>query len=292
MRTPEPETSHASQDADAALIGGVAAPDVHVMSWNIRRKTGPVHPRVVDHWKRRAPRVRALLQAERPALLGVQEALGEQSAFVRECLGGSCRFIGHGRGSRGEGEASPIFYDADRFELLDWEQSALSETPQRPGSRSWGNLIPRVLVSAQFRDLQTSARFLMLNTHLDHLSSKSRMRSAQRMRELAAESSVPVVLTGDFNASGTSDSLAELLREDALADSWAASPRHSTPAWGTYANYREPRPDRARIDWILTSPSIEIERTAINAHRHLGGWASDHLPVQAVIRFPEKGSPA
>lgn len=290
MRTPEPDTSHASQDA--ALIGAVAAPDVHVMSWNIRRKTGPPHPRLVDHWTRRAPRVRALLQAERPALLGVQEALGEQATFLHECLGGSYRFIGHGRGASGQGEASPIFYDADRFELLDWEQSALSETPQQPGSRSWGNLIPRVLVTAQFRDLQTSARFLMLNTHLDHLSAKSRLRSAQRMRELAAKSSVPVLLTGDFNASGTSDSLAELLRGDALADSWRSSPRHVTPKWGTYANYREPRPDRARIDWILTSPRIEILRTAINAHRHLGGWASDHLPVQAVIRFPEKGSPA
>ncbi|WP_218221565.1 endonuclease/exonuclease/phosphatase family protein [Nesterenkonia sp. Act20] len=285
----EPEAGNRTHDEGTALIGPVAAPSLHVMSWNIRRRTGRFHPRVADRWHRRAPGVRALLQAERPTLLGAQEVLEEQSRFLVESLGADYGVVGQGRGPRGGGEASPIFYDAGRLELLDCEQTALSDAPYRPGSTSWGNLIPRVLVSARFRDLQTSTVFLALNTHLDHLSARSRLRSAQVIRERVLHSGLPAVLTADFNADGASAPLAELLQDAALAETWAAAEHHDSHEWGTFANYRPPRRDRPRIDWILATPGIRVLRTAINAQRHGGAWASDHLPVHAVVTLPKEG---
>ncbi|GAA1151497.1 endonuclease/exonuclease/phosphatase family protein [Nesterenkonia lutea] len=260
------------------------------MSWNIRRRTGRFHPRAADRWNQRAPGLRALLRAERPTLLGAQEALEDQSRFICASLGASYQYIGHGRSAGGGGEGCPIFYDADRLELLGWEQSALSETPDRPGSRSWGNVIPRVLVSARFRDRETSASFLALNTHLDHLSSRSRLASAQAIRDLAAAGPLPAVLTADLNTHAGTAAYRALVAGEALADTRATAERHDSQEWGTFANYRTPRRDRPRIDRILTTPGVRVTRAAVNTQRHGAGWASDHLPVHAVIVLPEEGA--
>lgn len=283
------EAEHSRLRSESALIGPVPAPGLHVMTWNIRRRSFALHPRRADRWRRRAPGVRSLLKTERPALLGVQEALADQAGFVAESLGGGHRFVGHGRGPRGHGEASPIYYDTERLELLDWEQRALSDTPHHPGSRSWGNLIPRIMVVARFRDRATATSFLAVNTHLDHLSLSSRLSSVESIRELITGSELPGVVLGDMNAGPRSAPIRKLLRGEALVDAWAVAERRESPEWGTFANYQEPRRDRARIDWIMTTPQVRVGRAAINTRRGPRGWASDHLPVQAVLHLDEAG---
>lgn len=275
--------------AESALIGPAAPPALHVMSWNVRRRIDLFTLRAADRWGNRAPRARALLGTERPTLLGAQEALADQAEFLRESLGADYRSLGQGRGAGGRGEGCPTLYDAERLELLDWDQAALSDTPSRPGSVSWGNLFPRILVSAEFRDRATSMRFLVVNTHLDHLSGRSRLRSARAIRELIAARGLPAVVTGDLNAGASSAPLRALLADGMLVDSWAAAHNRDSQQWDTFSNYRAPRRRRGRIDWILTSPGLQVARAAINPHQYSGGWASDHLPVQAVLRLTENG---
>ncbi|WP_027004335.1 endonuclease/exonuclease/phosphatase family protein [Corynebacterium halotolerans] len=274
-------------DPRLPLIGPVAAPAFQVMGWNIRRRLSPVTPRPADRWDRRAPRMRALLQVEQPTVLGAQEALPDQVSFLQDSLGQGYRVIGQGRSANGGGEASPILYDSRRLELLDWKQSALSDTPERPGSVSWGNIIPRIMVSAIFRDRVTSRRFLTVNTHLDHLSRRSRVRSAQAVLRVVSDSGLSAVVTGDLNDGAGSAPLRELLTEGELVDTWETAEAHDSEAWGTFPNYRAPRRGGRRLDWILASPTFRVLRAATNPQRHDGGWASDHLPVQAVMLPPE-----
>ncbi|MGO7983731.1 hypothetical protein ACC691_38465, partial [Rhizobium johnstonii] len=80
----------------------------------------------------------------------MQEALADQRAFVGESLGIDYASVGHGRNANGNGESCLIFYDKRRLQLTDWSQQALSATPDKPGSRTWGNHVPRVVVSAAF----------------------------------------------------------------------------------------------------------------------------------------------
>src|SRR5690554_675678 len=164
---------------DAALIGPVEAPGLHVMSYNIRRRMPQMNPRSPDRWAHRGPFLRRLLKAEQPALLGVQEAMFDQARFVRNALGEHYRLIGRGRRANLRGEGCPIVYDSRRLRLLEWRQTALSDTPDVPGSTSWGNMVPRVVITATFSDLATGNEFQAVNTHLDHLSRKSRLRSAE-----------------------------------------------------------------------------------------------------------------
>lgn len=279
---------------DAALIGPAAAPDVHVMTYNIRRRMSHLRPGNPDRWGRRKWLLRRILEAEQPTLLGVQEALADQAAFVAESLGSHYHWIGRGRNPSGGGERSSIFYDSRRLKLSNWTQHALSASPDKPGSRSWGNHVPRVVVSARFTDVATGAQLLALNTHFDHMSRRSRLRSAETIMRLAAaahtaEPELAVVVTGDVNADVDSAVYRALTAQGVLRDTWDAANRRVTPQWGTFSNYRRRRPGGKRIDLILVGPGVDVVRTGINAVRFDGAAASDHEPVQAVIRVDAKG---
>lgn len=264
------------------LIGPVEAPDVHVMTFNIRRRIVHLTGRSPDAWSRRKWVLRRLLRAESPTVLSVQEALPDQAEWVLASLGSSFRTVGRGRKVNGNGEGTPIFYDTRRLQLTDWSQQALSDTPHEPGSRSWGNLVPRIVVSASFADRETGARFSVLNTHLDPLSRKSRLHSARMLRQLVAGQSDPVVLTGDANTGIGSRPYRELVDGGLLRDVWSAAERRLTENWGTFSNYRRPRRGR-RIDWILVSSGIAVRAAGINAARFDGAAASDHEPVHASL---------
>lgn len=265
------------------LIGRTSAPDLHVMSINVRRRLEPLALRRADRWSERAPRLTALLAAERPSIMGVQEALPDQIESISAALGPSHRVIGRGRDAGGRGEGCPVFYDETRLELLEWAQTALSDRPDVAGSRTWGNPLPRVLVRALFRDRVTHTRVEALNTHLDPFSARSRLRSARSIRRLVDQEAVATVLTGDLNAAGDSPAVRALCEGDRLRDAWSVARTRLTPEWATFANYRTPRRGE-RIDWILVSPQVEVVNVAVNDRTYLGGWPSDHLPVQATVR--------
>lgn len=274
---------------DVALIGRVAAPDLHVMSFNIRRRFPYVRPGSPDRWSTRKPILSSILAAEQPTVLGVQEALADQAAFVADALGPRYRWVGRGRNANGTGERCAIYYDAERLELVDWTQLALSATPDEPGSRSWGNSSPRVLVTAAFTDLATGSRLLAYNTHFDHLSRRSKSESAGMIARLAAtahrdEPDTAVVVTGDFNVDVSSAVHDRLTAGGVLRDTWEVAEDRLTPQWGTFPNYRRRRPGGKRIDLVLVGPGVEVLSAAINAARIDGAAASDHEPVQAVIR--------
>ncbi|HEX6365030.1 MAG TPA: endonuclease/exonuclease/phosphatase family protein [Agromyces sp.] len=275
---------------DAPLIGPVAAPDLHVMTYNIRRRMRGSRPGGPDRWATRRSLVRRILADEQPSLVGIQEALADQLDVVSDALGPQYRWVGIGRNPSGNGERNPIFYDSERLELTDWRQRALSATPDRHGSRSWGNVTRRSVVSAEFTDATTGARLHAFNTHLDHLSWRSRLQSARMIVRLvqevrATESRAGVVVTGDFNAGTDSAVYRELIAPGTLRDAWDVAAERVSPQWGTYSGYRRRRVGGRRIDFILVGDGVEVVRTGINAVRFDGHAASDHEPVQAVLRY-------
>ena len=274
---------------DIPLIGPVAPPDFHVMTYNIRRRMRRPTLRSPDRWDRRRVLIQRLLESEQPSILGVQEALPDQAKFVRRALGDSYRSLGYGRNANKRGEGCPLFYDDNRVELLEWEQTALSATPHTPGSTTWGNPTPRVVVAATFRSRATGVEFRVLNTHFDQFSRRSRMRSVDEILRLIAESNLPTIVTGDFNADDDSLVHDAITASGALLDTWDTEERRVTESWGSFANYGPPKLERKRIDWILATPCVAVLRAGINVTRYDGRWPSDHAPVQAEVNF---GSPA
>jgi endonuclease/exonuclease/phosphatase family metal-dependent hydrolase len=271
-----------------AMIGAVAAPEFHVMTFNVRRRMPALPWSSADRWSHRRPAIGELLRIEQPSLIGVQEALPDQASMIASCLGDHYRRIGHGRRPGPRGEGCPAFFDEHRFELLDAEQTALSDRPHHAGSRSWGALLPRVLVRVTLQDRVTGAVFTAMNTHLDPFSRRSRVLSATLIRSEVEASGHPVIVMGDLNADPRSCAVNELLRDGLLRDAWLAAGTRLTPEWRTYGGYRDPRvavAGRGRIDGIFVTPAVRVRRAAISTQRPGGRWPSDHFPVHAVLEL-------
>ncbi|GGE93758.1 endonuclease/exonuclease/phosphatase family protein [Mycetocola zhadangensis] len=268
---------------ERAMIGPIEPDRLHVMSWNIRRPFPHLAKRHPDRWEDRKWLLIQLLAREQPSVIGMQEVMPDQLHVLETALGPSWQWVGYGRNPDHGGEHCPIFFDTSRLSLDSWKQVALSATPGVPGSRSWGNLIPRVAVVARFTDRATGLPIQIVNAHLDHLSRKSRYRSARLLGELAASASGAVVVMGDMNTTPRSLPYRYLTGEGGLFDSWQAAKTRLTEAWTTYSGYRPPKRGGKRIDWILVNDAVEVDSAGINAVRFSGAAASDHEPVQAVL---------
>lgn len=278
----------------AALIAPEAPEQLHVMSMNLRcdlsgllPEEGGTRPGEVDHWPERRPALIELLARERPALLGVQEALHGQLSALEEALPGHRR-IGYGREGGSRGEHAAILYDAERFEVLAWDQSWLSDAPEMIGSTTWGHAVTRIVVQVHLRDRDTGRELLMVNTHLDHESEDARVRSARVLAGIVAGSALPTIVVGDFNAAAHGSEAYRLLVTDgSLVDTWDAASSQLTPAWGTFPDYESPTEGAERIDWILASDDITAVRAAINVSTSAEGRRhSDHAAVQALLDLP------
>lgn len=267
------------------LIGPVEPNDIHVMSFNVRNARTRSH---IHTWERRRELVEHILHLEMLTIVGMQEVVYSQMESLRRALPTSYAVIGVGRDDGLEaGEFNPIAFNRNRFELLDVEHFWLSDTPSRPGSASWGNTNVRMATTVLLCDVATGKQFVVLNTHLDHRSTNSRQRSADLLSEKIA--SVPVgryvICTGDFNsAAGRSATFQRLAGRTGLLDSWVAADLRITPSYSTRHGYSAPTVDGDRIDWILVQSSFKVVVAGINTYRKERQWASDHWPMQAVLR--------
>ncbi len=262
------------------LLGSGGAPALDVMTLNVRRIVPHLVPRHPDRWSRRRGALTALLADERPAVLGLQEAQPGHLRVAREALDGYA-VLGTGRSRRGGDEATPLLVDTERLEVEHWRQLALSTTPHRAGSRSWGSAWPRILVEAHVRDRATGVRWQVVNTHLDVLSPLARRRSASLIRTLLQGG--PAVVMGDANAGTRSAAYRTLVTRGPLRDAMLEAPHPLGARLGTRPGYRRPRPGR-RIDWLLVGGPVAVEAAGANPARPGGRWPSDHLPVQARLR--------
>ncbi|MEU0877285.1 endonuclease/exonuclease/phosphatase family protein [Lentzea sp. NPDC005914] len=249
-----------------------------VMSFNLRYASD-AEP---NSWASRRPVMAQLLLTELPAILGTQEGLYPQLLDIAHDLPDHYDWIGLGRAGGSHDEFMAIFFDTLRLEPLEFDHQWLSATPNVVGSRSWGNNVIRMVTWIRFRDRLTGKQFLAVNTHFDHESENSRLRSAEFVHAQLGVVTLPVVLTGDFNAPAAASPTYDILI-GGLTDTWLAGPR-TTPAYGTFHGYGPLVPNGARIDWILTR-GVRVESAAINTYQRDGQYPSDHLPVQALITF-------
>lgn len=263
-----------------ALIGPVTAPELSIMTLNVRRAR-----KSSTDWAARRERLRVLLQREQPTILAAQEALPHQAQAARDALGPSYRFMGRGRNADGGGEGCPVFWDDHRLQLVAWDQRALSTRPDVAGSRSWGSLFPRIQTRVTFQDRATGAHFVVVNTHLDVLSPVARRRSTAHL--IASAEGLPALVVGDFNSGPDGAPRLALVRAG-FADTWSLAETRLTREWGTYASGR-PRSAGTRIDAVLAR-GFDVLRAGIEARPVDGGRVSDHLPVQVVVRMRGVGA--
>lgn len=256
-----------------------------VMSFNIRYGTAEDGD---DHWRNRADLVAETIRAAAPDVIGLQEALRFQLDELGAALP-AYRELGVGRDDgREAGEYAAILYRAERLRPVAHGTFWLSDTPDVPGSTSWGNHITRICTWVRFEDLQSGHQFVMYNVHFDHESQPSRVESARLVLQRArAGPPLPAIVLGDFNA-GEDNPARTLFLDTALApgqvhfvDTYRVMHQRSNGE-GTFNGFRG-EVTGERIDAILVTPSWRVRSADILHTERNGRYPSDHFPVTALL---------
>ncbi len=260
--------------------------ELKLMTFNIRYENA--EDAGARAWHQRVLGAVRMIREEAPDVIGVQEAMHGQAADLWASLPGY-EFFGSGRDDgRRSGEYAGIFFSRDRFEADESDSGTfwLSDNPENPGSKTWGNGIPRTATWMRLVDRATQRGFYVFNTHWDHKHQGSRERSAVLLAERINGRKFPdqpVVLLGDLNAREKNPGVAVLARDARLTDTFQA--RHpKEPARTTLHFWRGTRAGPLKVDYIMVSEGAEILAAEIRDHDK--PMVSDHFPVTARVVFP------
>ncbi|MET1023375.1 MAG: endonuclease/exonuclease/phosphatase family protein [Pseudoxanthomonas sp.] len=260
-------------------------PTLKVMSFNVRTPADTNDNR----WENRRDLMARVITAQSPDVIGTQELVKRQADDLVARMP-QYRWFGEGRRGGDGDEHMGVFYRTDRLRVLTSGNFWLSDTPEVPGSITWGNLFPRLVTWARFERISDGATFILYDTHFPYRDQDdaARLKSAQLIvkRIAALPADEPFVLTGDFNTTDADPAHAALTA--VLKDAWLAGAQRSGPE-ATFHDFTG-QPDR-RLDWILfrnlTLRSVDTLTT------HAGPrYPSDHFPVVAVFELPKPAAPS
>ncbi|HZG87325.1 endonuclease/exonuclease/phosphatase family protein [Paenibacillus sp.] len=258
-----------------------------VMTFNLRRAS------LFDGynaWRYRKGRAAEAIAAAEADFVGTQEGFRSMMAELNALLPGYA-WLGEGRMGGAAGETNAILYRQDRWTPEESGTFWLSETPGRPGSRSWGAAYPRICTWALFREnADPTVRLAVFNTHLDHLSRAARQHGAslagRRLLELRGRTGAPAVLTGDFNAKPSSGAIAQLAKPPfEFVHAFESYPGGTRAAGATYHGFRGGGRKGEPIDYIFASKPCRLLRTTVDREKYRGKYPSDHYPVFARLEW-------
>jgi endonuclease/exonuclease/phosphatase family metal-dependent hydrolase len=266
-----------------------------VMTFNIRYGTAPDDD---NHWTARRDMLFDLVRAQNADIIGLQEALDAQIREISAAAPGYA-VVGVGRDdAQTKGEYSAILFRTDRLHVAESGTFWFSDTPEVPGSKTWGNNITRICTWARFID-RDGRGFWHFNLHLDHQSQPSRERSTELLRrriDARAFPREPVVVTGDFNVGEGNPALRALVaapRSEGtggqpvapLVDTFRVAHPDERVA-GTFNGFKFGQVDGDKIDYILVQPGTAVLSAGIIRTSRNDRYPSDHFPVVAHVRLP------
>ncbi len=258
-----------------------------VMTANLRYPARDGHP-----WSERLPLWADLLTKEAPHVIGTQEGVLDQLDALVERLPPHYAWTGEGRAGGDDGEFTAVVFDTRRLDAEAVQVRWISETPDVPGSRSWGSSHPRTITRVDFRDRVGGRRFRFLNVHVDHRSDRARPHAARMLLDGvrgALDDGREAIVVGDFNTDQHHPLHGMLTEDGTVADAVLSAPERSALDCDvdTFHFYRGVRRTGRRIDWILHSAGLTPTAVVTNTYASGERFPSDHFPVQALLRWDD-----
>lgn len=211
---------------------------IKVMSFNLDQACGS------DPSKQQ--KILSHMLAELPDLLGVQEETPAWQTFLEDSLKSEgYKRVGEFRATQpshayyGYREASSIYYNADRYELIDSGTFWLSDTPDVEGSVATGwhssALFPRVCTWVLVEDRLSGEQYAYFNSHFSYEHETIRLEAARLIMSKVEELGVPSFFSGDLNFASNEEPEAYSAITDIMDDSRTAAPE--TMNGNTFHNY-------------------------------------------------------
>lgn len=257
-----------------------------------------------NSWAQRYPVIVSMIRFHNMEIFGIQEGLYQQLETLQQNLPGYA-YTGVGRDDgEQKGEYAAIFYDTNKFDLLEKGNFWLSPITDRP-NKGWDAALPRICSWGKFREKKTRFVFYFYNLHMDHIGVQARAESAklvmQKMRELPAN--MPLILTGDFNVDQFNESYTLINNSGLLRDAYELTPiRLATN--GTFNNFDADAQTDRRIDHIFINQFFRVKRYGIltdtyrgkrtekesvsNKAPYIARVPSDHFPVVVELEYTKK----
>jgi endonuclease/exonuclease/phosphatase family metal-dependent hydrolase len=266
----------------AFTLSVVAQTQMNIITYNIRYNTPSDKE---NAWPNRRGNVVELLKRHKADIFSVQEALYDQIMDLKDGISGY-DYVGVGRDDGNiNGEFSAIYYNSNRFTLIENGTFWLSQTPNVP-SKSWDAALNRICTWARLKDKETRKTFYIFNTHFDHKGVKARKESAililKKISEISGRKD-PVILTGDFNL--TPDEKPLVLIRQKLKDSRQISKSAVQGPEGTFNDFDFTSKLENRIDYIFVNKMVEINNYSVITDSKDNHYPSDHLPVFVEIQL-------
>jgi endonuclease/exonuclease/phosphatase family metal-dependent hydrolase len=249
-----------------------------IMTYNLRYdNTGDG----INQWSNRKEKVFALIKKYDPEIIGIQEGLHNQLQDLKKGLP-DYEYLGVGRDDgKQKGEYSAILYKKDRFKVNDSNTFWLSETPAVAGSKNWDAALTRVATWAVFTDKKSKKKFILINTHFDHVGKESRAKSAELLITQAntLAKSTPLIITGDFNCVREDKPYQVIMTQKLIP---LTDPAPANPP-GTFCGFKVNGIQCRPIDYIFLSSEWKSSLYQVITDSDGNNYPSDHLPVQVTL---------
>lgn len=263
--------------------GRQAEAELDVMTFNVRLDAAVDS---FNNWKYRKENVSKMLAYYEPDIVGMQEVLKNQLDDLKERMP-DYTALGVGReDGKEKGEYCPLFYKTDRFDLVDYGNFSLSETPDTIGVKGWDAACERITTWAVLKDKKSGRQVAAFNTHFDHMGQIARRESAmlilQKIQEIAGD--LPAVLTGDFNGDLYSEPV-EILEKNGMENTYMKARVVYGPVWSYHNFGRLPLNQRELIDYIFVKGPVVADKCRVIEEQPVGGYLSDHAPVLSHLEL-------
>lgn len=263
----------------AVLLGiSVQAQDtVSIISFNIRNSSA-VAEDGPHAWQYRKEAVVRMIRQEAPDIVGLQEALPDQVAYLDSALADTYSRYGVPRDDGKEkGEMMAVYYKSNRYGTIYTNTIWLSPTPQTP-SVGWDGACKRTASIVILKNLKSGHLFTYVNTHLDHVGKEARAEGLKLIANSTAKNlATPVFVGGDFNTSMRDAIYSNLYQSGFKA---ARSDAPVTDNKMTYTGYGKSTP--STIDHIFYRKATPVSFQTLDANYGVP-YISDHYPVKAIF---------
>lgn len=260
------------------------AQEFKVMSYNIR--LGSVDDGE-NHWEKRKNKVADLMNYYEADFIGSQEVQKFQMDYLLEKMT-QYESIGNPRTTDENAEYSNIFYNKNKFSLLQQNTFWLSKTPETK-SKGWDAAYHRVATYGLFKFKKGNKFIWIINAHFDNIGSIARLESAKlivkKINELKRIKNCEIVFMGDLNSKPDEEPVKYLSSH--LYESrthCSTKPYGSQDTWNNF-NFKE-KPN-GQIDYIFI-----VNPTKLKILKHITiddfydfKYPSDHLPIMTTFGY-------
>ncbi|RLV86698.1 hypothetical protein JA9_001013 [Meyerozyma sp. JA9] len=257
--------------------------EVQVYCHNIRQENNNMMEGETPWSQRKAGVIQSIVEnsANLPTLVGLQEVKQNMLNDVMDGLGKHWTYFGVGRSDgKSKGEFAPILYQPEIWSLKQGKTYWLGQTPDRP-SKGWDAALERIVTVCIFQHKQSGKVVTFLNTHYDHKGKLARENSSKQIIDIMKSYPGASILVGDFNSQPHQEAyktLSTQLKDTSCNCKQRRGPEH------TITGFKRGEKETS-IDFIWTTPGINILHHEVKNHEFNGHYCSDHRPVTAVVQI-------